>query len=353
MEREISIPQQALQAVLSEIAEKNEHPNLIWIDQNRTIFSLKSHPEFILRTGYPLDSSDNAVHAKEKALLHGIERVTISPVKLFRLPYQNNTVLILAEKKLDVVSEDEQERLFEEEEESLTQALFELVELIALTKWGAVNSSTIRILRDRNPLYSEERQIAVIPLWMFPGNPADGIFGRRNHPKDGLISCLRSEEQITEVIDYARHFGITDANPLTKSESMARQEVADILKISHFHKDKGITADPRKQLAVNLDSWGLDPQITFEPRWEAKSVKSAIDHIISSLNTSIASALETGTLRDRRRLSVNVSSFEQPDTIYSSKNEPLIREILDTLVRKGVIFGWKETYTPGLYEIQV
>ncbi len=362
-----------LQDVMAKICGRKEDPRVEWMSRGTTaVFRLKEIPDLVFKThtsetgGSFINDKvmngkqqiqsrfENMVKAKEVCMAHSLDFLVVPQTKLFELEANGKTFPFIAEQALNIPKRQSmQEQSYRELTNTLDQPVRQLGTLIAETGFNDVVWRNIPVIEEP-PESQETRRIGLIDLEHMK-EAKEGILG--GWRGRGLVRCLFSERHIDAVLDDAKAKGIITQTEATEVRTRRLQELLLDRQLIQFYGRKGILANPRKPIEVNLDILGLklDQAVELSSRQfilngtdggvggdfiQRITMREVTETIIAEINRSIQEAEEDESVKGKRHIVLNPhrGTFDNKNYGLISEVDDWFESIINALVKQGHIF---------------
>ncbi|WP_039376792.1 hypothetical protein [Parachlamydia acanthamoebae] len=328
LQQGISVSQEIvskIEACMQNILQKKEGNGLkLYHSQEiNRVFTLDLAPELIFKLKIPGSTQtmkaryQAMIHAQTIIHMHQLGLLVIPNARLFVLQVEEKEYEIIAERKLDVNSdEDIQEHYFHIFSDTLTQAINQLAKFIICSGYSDVTWRNNPVLHNSLDTCGN-RKIALIDLEENDGAEA-GLFGGLAR---GLVGCT-NEVQAKSIALIAHHHGFS-MQLFASAFFRRRNELIEGHLLSQFYAKKGIT------LGNELIQIGEDLLTSFD--LQEKKLVYTIIHII---NEQIS--LLNSELPKIRRYVYITSPFEVSAKIEAILKKLVELEVIFKIVKKDI-----------------
>lgn len=330
------------------------------------VFELSSVPGIIFKVMPNPSERKHTMHARYDSILkaqkicreYGLEKLAIPPSSLFTLRYNDKQYDVLAEKKLDIDTDESiQEQIYYEYADDLTEAISQLAIFICKTGYSDVvwrNNPVLNSHADEAP-----RKIALIDLEEV-GDASTGLWGNIDPFRRGLIGCINEEQAV--IIHRIAKWNEISTVEYSRSLKSRREELDTNDQLQRFYDANHIVAGDEQIDVDILDTLDLDLSEEAEYRkpvydtgtLRSKRVKVTLrevgKEIINSINTSIDRNSNNSSIKRKRRIYLDMNEgtlkyyarigLPQARVFPSEdeKKEKWPRKILQALVDHGHAF---------------
>jgi hypothetical protein len=355
------------------------HADVTWLSNHS--FQLREFPQFIFRAHIfehdgkfdarlhtTLHTSartralfQNMIRAKEVCLTHDLDLITIPKAKMLTVSIREGmTIPVIVQEALPI--QGAQEDLYLTQAPYFSKTADQLTTFSLATGFEGISPRNTPILRGTSQSPSDCRVAIISPETM--DDPAVGIAGRPSLSV-GLVGCLYSQAQIDRVLKRAEQARVmsVEKSILTKEKRMAQIHFANELRA--FHQARGILANPRQPLMVDLATLELDLEATAEVsmpldpgQWfltnqavsmQRVTMRQVAEAVIAELNdrmtrsppgTSVATTRFTVLRVDESSLAPYKDLGAPPGSVLdeSTKSSLWIYQIIHALRAKGHLF---------------
>lgn len=349
---------------IKQFIENKKTEGLTRFDNSRNlVFTLDSDPEYVFKAlldpifGKVLSSESryqNMILAKTVCRTHQLGLLVIPNAKLFTVEVNGKNYEFIAEKKLDIISNESlHEELLEKEGARLNETIRQLAVFICKIGYGDVEWRNNPILN--NSLSNGQRKIALIDLENMNENEKEmGLFGGYSK---GLVACV-NEEQGKIVEKIAKENGVSTSKFFEASKKRGI-ELENYRKIQLFYKKNSIE-NGNEPLKVDINTLGLDLNEEVEHKGEKFIMKDVVMDIIKIINSRIEFAPKDDSPKSKRCILLSFSadsSCQKYSTLGHPKDEDFnekniwLHRIITSLVEKGYLFKLNSASYHG-YEVQ-
>lgn len=362
-----------IQQLMPKIKRQEKDPGIEWLSQRGTqVFRLTEAPNLVFKmfTAQGVSSMingkfmngeeqirnrfNNMVKAKEICLTHRLGLIAIPHAKMFEVQADGRTLPVIAEQALSVrTTESAQEELYRDHAEALGQAVRQLGTFIAETGFNDVVWRNIPVV-DEVVGFQGARRIGLIDLEHMEGAES-GILGSWNG-SCGLVRCLFSEEQMDAVLNDARQKGIVSQHEAEQIKARRLEEIRSDRQLLDFYQRKGVLADHRKRIEVDLNTLGLnldeveetrvahfvgngtDDEGDLEYRKQAIYMREVAEGTIAEINRLIQETAENESVKGKRYILLNTNHGAAYNYVQLGRETPWLQRIINALVEKGHLF---------------
>lgn len=364
----------AIERLMPKIQAGKDDPEIQWLKNDQTeVFRLTAAPHLVFKMhtsqnagvvrfgeGYLMGDAvlrsrlANTVKAKEICLLNQLDLLTVPQVKQIEVSAGGRKLTVLAEQALDVRAEDSaQEEIYRTQAKRLNKTVGQLATFIAETGFCDVIWRNIPVI-DEPTGFQGDLRIGLIDLEDL-SDAKSGLVGGACNGSVGLVNCLFDEDQIDAVLEQASQKGVLrsrDSKTAIKQERL--DEIAENRRLLEFYQKKGILNDPRKPLAVDIDSLDLNLEEVGMVRLYGEKTKlqvtmrEVVKLVIDQINKEMRKTKDGESVKGKRFILLNTNhklrSYDQlgfpSGTIITRdmEKQAWIHRIIDALIKKGHLF---------------
>ncbi len=373
-----------IQQLMPKIKRQEEDPGIEWLSHRDTqVFRLTEAPNLVFKmfTAQGVSSMingrfmngeeqirnrfNNMIKAKEICLTHRLGLITIPHAKMFEVEADRRTFPVIAEQSLNVqATESAQEELYRNHADDLGQAVRQLGTFIAETGFNDVVWRNIPVV-DEAPGFQGARRIGLIDLEHME-SAESGILGSWNG-SCGLVRCLFSEEQMDAVLNDAKQKGIVSHSEAEQIKARRLEEIRSDRQLLDFYQRKGILADHRKRIEVDLNTLGLNLDEAEETKvahivrngtddgdelrygTESVSMREVAGETIAEINRLIQETAENESVKGKRYILLDTHHGVGRNYVRLGRQTPWLRRIINALVEKGHLFKLVEENAHGYF----
>lgn len=315
------------------------------------VFSITQYPNLIFKTA--LDYDQRCIHDKVKdryqqmvkaraiCQTHDLGLLVIpEAVKFLVLERKcgGRCYTFIAERHADIAPTDhEQERLYAEHADRLTETIRQLTTFICKSGFSDVAWRNVPICNDSLKAKGDLKVVLIDLEEMLSAEM--GLFGHKKPRRHGLISCVMPEQADIVIEEARKHLPWTDEmeNQAAKAKELRSNEW-------EFYQHHGLLEDKNKPIPIPEEMIKLLQQEDVSE--ESKEVlvsfaRQIFDYIAKNLASdhSLTPDCVKMSTRERRRFDVQsrVTSIKDKD------GQSVFLSWLETLRQKQLISGYNET----------
>lgn len=219
----------------------------------KNVFTIDSVPDLFFKTGDAAVRYNNTIEGVLVNRAHQWGLLVISHAKLLRVQtVDGKDTSLIAEQKLHILDDDQQEENFDRNADKLVEAIDQLAGFISVTGFWDTAYRNTPLLEGAQP--TEKRKIALIDLQSFDkkDGAVRGLFGSLS---GGLVSRV-SEKQAERIKKIAEEHGVsTSAEDFARNVQIGCIRRQENQKRQAFYNGRGIT---RAEQSLEVQESDLD-----------------------------------------------------------------------------------------------